>query len=91
MSKKTNTVLFILGATVFNLVVIVVLMMISLLIVGLLSGGKLSPNLLSILMMVLFLGSIAGAFLLYSWLVRRLAQRINMDEYFLPLFRPKRR
>ncbi len=91
MNKRMNTVLFILAATVFNLAVIVALMLLSLLIVGLLSRGRLSPNLLSVLVLVFFLGSIVGAFLLYSWLVRKIARRVDMDKYFLPLFRPKKR
>lgn len=91
MSKRSNTVLFILGATVFNLLVIVVLMVVAMVILALLDRAGAPQALLAVLALVLFLGSIAGAFVLYSWLVRLLTRRINMDDYFLPLFRPKKR
>lgn len=91
MSKKMNTVLFIIGATAFNLLVIVVLMFLSLLLIGVLVRGRASQGLVSALMMVFFLGSIAGAFFIYSWVMKKITQKIDMEKYFLPLFRRRRR
>ena len=48
MNKKTNTVLFLLGATVFNLLVMFLLIVISLVLISVIFRDRLSPNVLSI-------------------------------------------
>jgi len=90
MNKKLNTLFFIIGATVFNLLIMLVLMLISLTLVGVIFRGNLNPNILSVLMMVIFLSSIIGSFVIYSWLVKRIAKKIDMDKYFLPLFKKRK-
>jgi len=90
MNKKVNTLFFIIGATVFNLLIMLVLMLISLTLVGVIFKGNLNPNILSVMMMVVFLGSIVGSFVIYSWLVKRIAAKIDMDKYFLPLFKKRK-
>ena len=90
MNKKLNTLFFIIGATVLNLLIMLFLMLISLTLVGVIFKGNLNPNILSVLMMVIFLGSIIGAFVIYSWLVKRIAKKIDMDKYFLPLFKKRK-
>ncbi len=90
MNKKLNTLFFIIGATVFNLLIMLVLMVISLALVGVIFKENLNPNILSVLMMVIFLGSIIGSFVIYSWLVKRIAAKIDMDKYFLPLFKKRK-
>ncbi len=90
MNKKLNTLFFIIGATVLNLLIMLFLMLISLTLVGVIFKGNLNPNILSVLMMVIFLSSIIGAFVIYSWLVKRIAKKIDMDRYFLPLFKKRK-
>lgn len=90
MNKKLNTLFFIIGATVLNLLIMLFLMLISLTLVGVIFKGNLNPNILSVLMMVIFLGSIIGAFIIYSWLVKKIAKKIDMDKYFLPLFKKRK-
>ena len=53
MNKKLNTLFFIIGATVFNLLIMLVLMVISLALVGVIFKENLNPNILSVLMMVI--------------------------------------
>jgi len=66
MNKKLNTALFMIGATVFNLVLLFVLI-------------------------VVFLAAMVGSFLIYNQVVKWIARKIDMEKYFLPLFkrRPK--
>lgn len=90
MNKKTNTVLFLIGATVFNLLVMFILIVLSLVLISVVFRDRLNPNVLSILMILLFIGSIAGAFFIYNRALKLLTKKIDMDKYFMPLFRRKR-
>jgi len=90
MNKKVNTVLFLLGATVFNLLVMFILILLFLFLIGAVFKGSLNQNVLLILMILVFVGSIAASFFIYSRVVKWLNRRIDMDKYFMPLFRRKR-
>ncbi len=90
MNKKANTVLFLLGATVFNLLIMFLLIVIFLVLISAIFRDSLNPNVLSILMIVVFVGSIAASFFIYGRLVKWLSRKIDMEKYFLPLFRRKK-
>jgi hypothetical protein len=90
MNKKVNTVLFLLGATVFNLLVMFILIVIFLVLISVIFRGSLNPNVLSVLMIVVFIGSIAASFFIYGRVVKWLNRKIDMDKYFIPLFRRKK-
>jgi hypothetical protein len=90
MNKKVNTVLFLLGATVFNLLIMFLLIVIFLVLISAIFRDSLNPNVLSVLMIVIFVGSIAAAFFIYGRVVKWLSRKIDMEKYFLPLFRRKK-
>jgi hypothetical protein len=90
MNKRVNTVLFLLGATVFNLLVMFIIIVLFLVLLSVIFKGSLNPNVLSVLMIVVFIGSIAASFFIYGRLVKWISRRVNMEKYFLPLFRRKR-
>ena len=90
MNKKANTVLFLLGATVFNLLMMFLLIVMFLLLISAIFRDSLNPNMLSILMIIVFVGSIAASFFIYGRLVKWLSRKIDMEKYFLPLFRRKK-
>jgi len=90
MNKKANTVLFLLGATVFNLLVMFILIVLFIVLMSVVFRDSLGPNLISILMIVVFIGSIAASFLIYGRVVKWLSRKIDMDKYFIPLFRRKK-
>jgi membrane protein YdbS with pleckstrin-like domain len=93
MNKKLNTALFMLGATVFNLVLLFLLILLAMLAITALFGQRLGPSVMSILLIVVFLAAMVGSFLIYNRVVKWLARRIDMEKYFLPLFkrRPPRK
>jgi hypothetical protein len=90
MNKRTNTVLFLIGATVFNLLLMFALIVLSLVLIRVIFGEGVSPNLISILMVVIFIGSIAASFLIYSRLIKWLSRKVDMEKYFMPIFKRKR-
>lgn len=90
MNKKVNTVLFLLGATVFNLLLMFILIVLFLVLISVVFRDSLGPNLISIMMIVVFIGSIAASFFIYGRIVKWLNRKIDMDKYFIPLFRRKK-
>jgi hypothetical protein len=90
MNKKLNTALFLIGATIFNLLLLFVLILLSLLLISALSRGRLGGNVMSILLIVVFLGSMVGSFLIYNQVIKFVSRKIDMEKYFLPLFRRRR-
>jgi len=90
MNKKANTVLFLLGATVFNLLMMFLLIVMFLVLISAIFRDSLNPNMLSILMIIVFIVSIAASFFIYGRLVKWLSRKIDMEKYFLPLFRRKK-
>ncbi|GHV86940.1 hypothetical protein AGMMS50255_2360 [Spirochaetia bacterium] len=88
MNKKTNTWLFILGATVFNILTTVI----SAIILGLLCFRVLG-NFVAIteengmwFLMGIFVGAIALSFVLYRVILKRLLKRYDVEKYFDPIF-----
>ena len=93
MNKKLNTALFMLGATVFNLLLLFVLILLAMLALTAAFGSRLGPSVMSILLIVVFLAAMVGSFLIYNQVVKWIARKIDMEKYFLPLFkrRPPRK
>jgi uncharacterized membrane-anchored protein len=91
MNRKTNTALFIVGATVGNIVIMIILIIIGFAIVSALLPAKSNPQLASILFLVIFLASIAGSFFIYHKIVQFISKRVDMEKYFHPIFRPRKR
>jgi hypothetical protein len=95
MSKKVNTVWFILGATVFNVRVTVVCMLVLGGIVFRLILPRLANpgSIVMVALPVVFLGSVVLSFLIYRTALNFLMKKINFENYFDPLWgpRPKRK
>ena len=91
MNKKLNTALFIVGASLLNVILMVVLMTIGLTLVSLIIPKNISPTIASALFILVFLLSVAGSFFAYHRGIRFLSNRINMDKYFHPIFSSRKR
>ncbi|MDC7232291.1 MAG: leader peptide processing enzyme [Spirochaetales bacterium] len=91
MNKKLNTVLFMIGGTILN-----ILLMLALFVLFLFLGNKvLTPETASNIKMLVFLliigFSVVGSFFLYSRIVKFITKKWNLEEYMHPLFSGKRR
>jgi Kef-type K+ transport system membrane component KefB len=86
MNKKANTLLFILGATLFNVIVAVV----SFLILIILYGKFLSPIMPESghgwAFSLIFIAAIAISIFVYRIVIKRLVNKIDVEKYFNPLF-----
>jgi ABC-type multidrug transport system fused ATPase/permease subunit len=79
----------VLGATVFNIFVMILIMTIGLAALSMLAGENISQTAAQILFLLLFFGSVGGSFLIYHWVVRLLSRKFDLDRYFHPIFRKK--
>ncbi len=84
MSKKTNTVWFMLGATILN----IVLMMILFIICFILITRFVDPNssLIPLWLGLTFLVSIGGSFWVYSRIIKWMNKKFNLEDNLSPLF-----
>ena len=94
MNKKTNTILFICAATLFNIITFFAVFLALFLIFLVFSSKLLSDNGLSSLIapifIVIFVGAIALSFLIYRAVLGLFIRKVDTDQYFTPLFiKPK--
>jgi len=86
MNKRVNTILFILGATAFNVIVAVI----SCIILGLLYYQFLRQFLpegsVGWALNVIFLSGIAISIFVYRLVLRALLDKIDIEKYFDPIF-----
>lgn len=89
MNKQVNTVLFILGATVVNLLIMAILAASGFLLLSVLPIGESSPGIKNLLLIVVFFGAIIGSFFIYHAIVKAISKRVDMEKYFHPIFKRK--
>jgi len=91
MSKKTNTLLFILIATVFNILVTVLCFMAFLVIYSKFLFSVIPESWISWMIPVLFVASIIASFLVYRLVMKILMKKVDIEKYFDPIFGKRRR
>ena len=89
MNKKVNTVLFVLGATVVNILIMIVILIGGLLLIGRFMSERAQESAGPIVVVLLFFVAIAASFFLYNRFIKYLSTKIDMDKYFHPIFRPR--
>ncbi len=90
MNKKLNTLFFILGATVFNLLVMIILMVILFGVVPLLLGEGLYRSVMPFLVPILFIAAIVATFFIYNAIMKFVTRKIDMEKYFHPIFKGRK-
>ena len=90
MSKKTNTLLFILIATLFNVLVTVFCFVAFLIICTKFFIPVIPESMSPWIMPVLFVASIVASFLVYRLVMKILMKKVNIEKYFDPIFGKRR-
>ncbi|MDR1972676.1 MAG: leader peptide processing enzyme [Treponema sp.] len=89
MNKRTNTLLFILGATVFNVLLYIISFLLLLLmysrIIAFIPESAQQWGLIVILIL-----PIAISFVVYRLLLKVVLKKFDVDKYFAPLFGARR-
>ena len=86
MSKKTNTLLFILGATVFNVLATLIIFFGLFILYARFFVPIMSEQSMTWGFTIIFIGSIIFTFLLYRFILKLLMKKIDFDKYFDPIF-----
>jgi hypothetical protein len=90
VNKKTNTLLFILGATVFNILVTIISFLILFVLFIRFLAPMLPESAAAWGFPILFIGAIAVSFIIYRVILKVLLKRINPEKYFDPIFGGRR-
>jgi len=90
MSKKSNTVWFMVLATILNLLLMLVLFLICFVLIAKFVDPN--SNLVPLWLSLAFIVSIGGSFWLYSVIVKALSRKFDLESKMAPLFnrRPKK-
>jgi hypothetical protein len=91
MSKKSNTLLFILGATVFNIVVTIICFMALFVLFAWLLAPRLPQDAMAWSFPIIFIGAIVLSFVIYRVALKLLFKRVDADKYFDPIFGKRRK
>jgi hypothetical protein len=90
MSKKSNTLIFILAATVFNVLITII----ACLVLGIIYGWLLIPLLpeesAAWGFPIIFIAAIVISFVLYRVILKYIMKKVDMEKYFDPIFAPRR-
>jgi hypothetical protein len=85
MNKKLNTVMFILGATLFNILVTVLSFLLLLIVYTRFVMSYLPEGAQAWSFPVIFIAAIAVSFVVYRAALKLLLRKIEMEKYFSPI------
>ena len=92
MNKKLNTVLFLLGATALNLLIMLILVIALGAAAYLVTRNMEVNGVVSVITVVVILfGSIGGTFFIYNRLIKWVINKWDLEKYIEPVFRGGRR
>jgi hypothetical protein len=94
MSKKTNTLFFILGATVFNIVITIIAFLALLLLFTFVIMPALpettANKAASWAIPIIFISAIAISFAVYRIVLKLFMKKVNIEQHFDPIFGGRR-
>ena len=90
MNKNLKLALFLIGATVFNIVLMFVFIIAIFLVASRLMGNNPNPVVFQIVLFAGFIASIVVTFLIYGKVMKWLQAKYNLEQQFPQLFKKKR-
>ena len=90
MRKTANTAIFIILATIFNLIIMLVLLIGSFLIANKLFSNS-SSEVAGVIGFFIIGIPIIITFIVYNFLIRKIQKRWNINQYLKPLFQRRRK
>ncbi len=86
MNKKLNTLFFIIGGVVLNIIIFFLFLMLFLFIATLFPASS-----QGVVVIVGFLLAIFASFFAYTKIVQFFMTKVDMEKYFHPIFKPRHR
>jgi uncharacterized membrane protein YdbT with pleckstrin-like domain len=84
-------VLFFIGATVFNILLMIAFVAVFVVLIGLALGSNPNPTTFQILIFVGFVASIVLTFLLYGKVMKWVTVKFNLEKHIPQLFKNKKK
>jgi len=91
MNKKVNTLLFILGATVFNIIIAIISFILLLVFYDRVIIPRIPESGYSWGLTLILLASLAVSFAVYRVVLKYLIKKVEIEKYFDPIFVSKYR
>jgi hypothetical protein len=91
MSSNAKMVLFFIGATVFNILLLGVFVVVFLVIIVKALGSNPDQTVFQILLFVAFIGSIVLTFLVYGWVMKKITVKFKLETQIPQLFKGKKK
>jgi undecaprenyl pyrophosphate phosphatase UppP len=89
MNKKVNYALFLIAATIVNIVIMILLFVIPTVILAVILEDKMQ-SVWPFLIIILPVVAIGGGYFIYSKLFKLFREKVDMNKYFEPLFKKKK-
>lgn len=86
MNKKLNTVLFILAASLLNIIIMGVLAIVPLILFWHFFVKTLDQTVVVFISMFIITSSILGTFAIYNVIMKKFSEKVELEKYFDPLF-----
>ena len=90
MNKNLKLALFLLGATVFNIVLMFIFIIAIFLAASRLMGDNPNPVVFQVVLFVGFIASIVLTFLIYGKVMKWLQAKYNLEQHFPQLFKKRK-
>jgi len=90
MNKKLNTLFFILGATLFNILVVVVTWLLLTVVFVRFFLSLMPDAAVNWAFSLIFIGAIVVSFIVYRLVLNKLTSKINFEDYFDPIIKGRR-
>ena len=87
VNKKGNTVLFILGATIVNMIIMIALFLLSFALM--ITFVDPNSSLVPLYVGLIFIVSIGGSFFLYTMIMKKVMKKYDLEKYLSPIFAKK--
>ncbi len=87
MNKKLNTLLFVLGASVLNIIIMLLILSAALLLLSFLPAAAMPRWLTRFLGLLPFPVALGSSFFIYHRMMRFVMKRVDMDKYFEPFLK----
>jgi len=91
MNKKTNTFLFVIMGTIFNIFITVLCFIVFLVIYSRILFPILPPSSNVWVLPIIFIGSIVISFLVYRLVIKLFFKKVDMEKHFYPIFSSRRK
>lgn len=89
MNKRLNTVLFVLGASLVNVLIMLILFLALFVVFARFIAPSLPPGANQLIMVLIFVLAIGATYVIYHRMVKWLSNKVDMNKYFDPIFGKK--